>query len=154
MASRHCKSSRKESPNPDLKHYPCEYEPGVDPLQSVATYIAHQRLDDAVASMVRPLGYTIEVALLQRRLRIAPAQTRTWHVAVAPDDDALWTEVQERVTTVLRGEDARLVLRPGAVQIDRDAQTVRVSAATARIADVAAALTRLSASGSATEEVP
>ena len=134
--------------------YSCEYAPGVDPLQSVATYIAHQRLDDAVASVVRPLGYTIEVAPLQRRLRIAPAQTRTWQVAAAPDDEAVWAEVQERVTTVLRGEDARLVLRPGAVQIDRDAQTVRVSAAAARIADVAVALTRFSASGLATEEAP
>lgn len=134
--------------------YSCEYEPGVDPLQRVATYIAHQRLDDAVASVVRPLGYTVEVAPLQRRLRVAPLQTRTWQVAVAPHDEAVWAEVRERVTTVLRGEDERLVLRPGAVQIDRDAQTVRVSAAAARITDVAAALTRLSVSGIAAEEVP
>jgi hypothetical protein len=134
--------------------YSCEYEPGVDPFQPVATYIAHQRLDDAVASVVRPLGYTVEVAPLQRRLRIAPAQTRTWHVAAAPHDDALWAEIRQRVTIVLRGGDERLVLRPGTVQIDRDAQTVRVSAAVARIADVAASLTRLSASGIATEEAP
>ncbi len=134
--------------------YSCEYAPGVDPLQPVAAYITHQRLDDAVASVVQPLGHTVEIAPLQRRLRIAPAQTRTWHVAAAPDDEALWAEVQERVTRVLRGDDAPLVLRPGAVQIDRDAQTVRVSAAVARIADVAAALTRLSASSIATEEAP
>lgn len=134
--------------------YSCEYEPGVDPLQRVATYVAHQRLDDAVTSVVRPLGYTVEVAPLQRRLRVAPLQTRTWHVAVAPHDEALWAEVRDRVTMVLRGEDGRLVLRPGAVQIDRDAQTVRVSAAAARIADVAAALTRLSVSGIAAEEAP
>jgi hypothetical protein len=134
--------------------YSCEYEPGVDPLQPVATYIAHQRLDDAVASVVRPLGHTVEVAPLQRRLRIAPAQTRTWHVAAAPDDEAVWAEVRARVTTVLRGQDEGLVLRPGAVQIDRATQSVRVLAAAARIADVAAALTRLSAFGIATEEAP
>jgi hypothetical protein len=134
--------------------YSCEYEPGVDPLQPVATYIAHQRLDDAVASVVRPLGYTVEVAPLQRRLRIAPVQTRTWRVAAAPHDEAFWAEVRERVTTILRGDDERLVLRPGAVQIDREAQTVRVSAADARIADVAAYLTRLSTSASSTEEAP
>lgn len=134
--------------------YSCEYEPGVDPLQPVATYIAHQRLDDAVASVVRPLGYTVEVAPLQRRLRIAPLQTRTWRVAAAPDDEAVWAEVRERVTMVLRGQDERLVLRPGAVQIDRDAQTVRVSAAAARIADVAASLTRLNTSGISAQEAP
>ena len=68
--------------------YSCEYESGVDPRQPVATYIAHQRLDDALASVVRPLGYTVEVAPLQRRLRIAPLQTRTWRVADAPRDDS------------------------------------------------------------------
>lgn len=134
--------------------YSCEYEPGVDPLQRVATYLAHQRLDDAVASVVRPLGYTVEVAPLQRRLRIAPMQTRTWQVTAAPNDEAVWAEVRERVTTVLRGDDERLVLRPGAVQIDRDAQTVRVSAAAARIADVAAALTHLNTSGIRAQEAP
>jgi len=134
--------------------YSCEYEPGVDPLQPVATYIAHQRLDDAVVSIVRPLGYTVEVALLHRRLRIAPVQTRTWRVANAPHDEAFWAAVRERVTTVLRGEEERLVLRPGAVQIDRDAQTIRVSAAAARIADVAAYLTRLSTPGVTPEESP
>jgi hypothetical protein len=134
--------------------YSCEYAPGVDPLQRVATYIAHQRLDDAVASVVRPLGYTVEVAPLQRRLRIAPLQTRTWHVAVAPHNEAVWAEVRERVTAILRGDDERLVLRPRAVLIDRAAQTVRVSAAAARIAEVAAALTYLSTSSIATEEAP
>ena len=93
--------------------YSCEYEPGVDPLQPMATYIAHQRLDDAVASVVRPLGYTVEVAPLQRRLRIAPLQTRTWRVAAAPRDEAFWAEVRERVTTLLHGEDERLVFRAG-----------------------------------------
>jgi len=134
--------------------YSCEYEPGVDPLQPVATYIAHQRLDDAVASVVRPLGYTVEVAPLQRRLRLAPVQTRTWRVADAPRDEAFWAAVRERVTTLLHGEDERLVLRPGAVQIDREAQTVRVSAAAARIEDVAAYLTRLSTPGMTQKETP
>jgi hypothetical protein len=134
--------------------YSCEYEPGVDPLLPVATYIAHQRLDDAVASVIKPLGYTVEVAPLQRRLRIAPVQTQTWRVAVAPQDEVSWAEVRERVTTVLRGEDEHLVLRPGAVQIDRAAQTVRVSAATARVANVAASLARFSIPELSAQEVP
>lgn len=134
--------------------YSCEYESGVDPLQPVATYIAHQRLDDAMASVVRPLGYTVEVAPLQRRLRIAPLQTRTWRVADAPRDEAFWEEVQERVTTLLHGEDARLVLRASAVRIDQDTQTVRISAAAARLEDVAAYLTRLSTPERIQEETP
>jgi hypothetical protein len=134
--------------------YSCEYESGVDPRQPVATYIAHQRLDDALASVVRPLGYTVEVAPLQRRLRIAPLQTRTWRVADAPRDEAFWEEVQERVTTLLHGEDGRLVLRAGAVRIDRDTQTIRISAAAARLEDVAAYLTRLSTPERIQEETP
>jgi hypothetical protein len=134
--------------------YSCEYEPGVDPLRPVATYLSQQRLDDAVASVVRPLGYTVEVAPLHRRLRIAPVQTHTWRVADAPHDEAFWAAVRDRVTALLRGEDERLVVRPGAVQIDREAQTVRVSAAAARIEDVAAYLTRLSTPELTKKETP
>ena len=134
--------------------YSCEYESGVDPLQPVATYIAHQRLDDALASVVRPLGYTVEVAPLQRRLRIAPLHTRTWRVADAPRDEAFWAEVQERVTTLLHAEDGRLVLRAGAVRIDRDTQTIRISAAAARLEDAAVYLTRLSTTERIQEETP
>jgi hypothetical protein len=120
----------------------------------VATYIAHQRLDDALASVVRPLGYTVEVAPLQRRLRIAPLQTRTWRVADAPRDEVFWGEVQERVMKLLHGEDGRVVLRAGAVRIDRDTQTIRISAAAARLEDVAAYLTRLSTPERIQEETP
>jgi plasmid stability protein len=94
------------------------------------------------------------VAPLARRVRITPVQTRTWRVAAAPHDEVVWAEVRERVTTVLRGEDHHLVLRPGAVRIDRDAQTIRISAAAARIADVAASLTRLRTPGPIQEETP
>ena len=134
--------------------YSYEYESGVDPFQPVATYMTHQRLDDAVASLVQPLGYTVEVTPLQRRLRITPLQTRTWRVAEAPRDEAFWEEVRERVTTLLRGEDERLVLRPGTVRIDRTSQTVRVSAAAARLENVTAYLTRLSIRDSLEEETP
>ena len=107
-----------------------------------------------MASLVRPLGYTVEVTPLRRRLRIAPLRTRTWRVAAAPRDEAFWEEVRERVTTLLRGADERLVLRPGTVRIDRAGQTVRVSAAAARLDNVTAYLTRLGARDPIEEERP
>jgi hypothetical protein len=75
-------------------------------------------------------------------------------VADAPRDEAFWEEVQERITTLLHGEDGRLVLRAGAVRIDRDTQTIRISAAAARLADVTAYLTRLSTPERNQEETP
>jgi hypothetical protein len=77
-----------------------------------------------------------------------------WRVAESPRDEAFWEEVRERVTTLLRDEDERLVLRPGTVRIDRADQTVRVSAAAARLENVAAYLTHLSIRDPLEEERP
>jgi len=134
--------------------YSVEYEPSVDVRRPVAAYVAHQRLDEALATVVHPLRYTVEVEPLPRRLRVATLQSRTWHLSTPATDEVFWAEVRQRLTTLVQSDGTRLQPRPGLVVIDRDAGVVTVSGPEHRMASVVAYMTQLTTSSTSPAEAP
>lgn len=133
--------------------YTVVYGPYVEPTTTLATYIAHQRLDRAVATLVHPLGYAVTVEPTTREIHIDALVTRHWTVPPHPvTDTQFWTRLQDTLQVLVHGEsDTRR--EPGTIVAHPEAGEVTVSARVPRMALIEAHMRPLAAL-TADEEVP
>jgi hypothetical protein len=113
--------------------YTVVYGPYVEPTIALATYISHQRLDRALATLVHPLGYAVTVEPTDREIHIDALVTRHWTVPPRPVTDAqFWTHLQAALRVLVHGEaDARR--EPGTIVANAEAGEVTVSARVPRM---------------------
>ena len=108
--------------------YTVVYGPYVEPTSALATYISHQRLDRAMATLVHPLGYQVTVAPTQREIHIDAMATRHWAVSPRPATDTqFWTQLTETLQALVHDERGGR-MAPGYVVVNREGGEVTVSA--------------------------
>ncbi|NOT56768.1 MAG: hypothetical protein HOP18_19385 [Deltaproteobacteria bacterium] len=114
--------------------YTVVYGPYVEPTISLATYISHQRLDRAVATLVHPLGYAVTVEPTAREIHIDALVTRHWTLSPRPVTDAqFWTRLHDTLQVLVHGaSDTRR--DPGMIVANPEAGEVTVSARVPRMA--------------------
>jgi hypothetical protein len=113
--------------------YTVVYGPYVEPTIALATYISHQRLDRAMATLVHPLGYAVTVDPTAREIHIDALVTRHWAVPPRPVTDAqFWTHLREALQVLVHGEVGS-PREPGAVVANPEAGEVTVSARVPRM---------------------
>ena len=125
--------------------YTVVYGPYVEPTTTLATYISHQRLDRAVATLVHPLGYAVTVEPTTREIHIDALVTRHWTVPPHPVTDLqFWTRLREELRVLVHGEvDTRR--DPGTIVANPEAGEVTVSARVPRMALIEAHMRPLAA---------
>ena len=108
--------------------YSAVYGPYVDSTLPLATYIAHQRLDRAMATLVHPLGYSAQVDPGERQVHIDALLTRRWSLPALPvTDQAFWDTLGEDLQRLVdSGPDQSP--SPGFVSLNPQAGEVIVSA--------------------------
>jgi hypothetical protein len=131
--------------------YTVRYGPYVEPHRALTAYIAHQRLDRAVATLVHPLGYEVTVDPLQRDIHINAMATRHWAVSPRPATDTqFWTQLTETLQELVHNERG-IPTAPGYVVVNREAGEVTVSAPVPRMPAIEAQMRPL-AVATTTEE--
>lgn len=125
--------------------YTVVYGPYVEPATTLATYIAHQRLDRAVATLVHPLGYAVTVEPTTREIHIDALVTRHWTVPPHPvTDPQFWTRLRDTLQVLVHGEaDTRR--EPGTIVANPEVGEVTVSARVPRMALIEAHMRPLAA---------
>jgi hypothetical protein len=109
------------------------YGPYVEPTNALSTYISHQRLDRAMATLVHPLGYQVTLDPTWREIHIEAMTTRHWAVPPRPATDTqFWTQLGDALRALVRG-DTNASPAPGYVVINPDAGDVTVSARVPRM---------------------
>lgn len=113
--------------------YSVVYGPAVEPGLQLASYITHQRLDRAMATLVHPLGYRVTVDPLDRQVHIDAVVTRHWSLPGLPTtDQRFWTQLEADLKRLVQGESAEAV-SPGFVSLNPSAGEVTVSASVLRM---------------------
>jgi hypothetical protein len=131
--------------------YTVVYGPYVDPTTTLATYIAHQRLDRAVATLVHPLGYAVTVEPTDREIHIDALVTRHWTVPPrSMTDPQFWPRLRDTLQVLVHGEsDAHK--EPGTIVANPEAGEVTISARVPRMALIEAHMRSLATRTTAEE---
>ena len=107
--------------------------PYVEPTLTLTTYISHQRLDHAMATLVHPLGYHVTMDPTHREIHIDAMATRHWAVSPRPATDTqFWTQLTETLQTLVHEEDGSRT-SPGYVVVNPEAGEVTVFARVLRM---------------------
>jgi hypothetical protein len=113
--------------------YSVVYGPYVEPSVQLASYIAHQRLDRALATLVHPLGYRVTMDPLDRQVQIDAMLTRQWSLPGLPaTDQRLWTTLEADLKRLVHGESSESA-SPGFVSLNPSGGEVTVSARVPRM---------------------
>jgi len=113
--------------------YTVVYGPYVEPTRALTSYISHQRLDRAMATLVHPLGYQATVEPTQREIHIDAMATRYWAVSPRPATDVrFWTALTETLRALVHDEPGAPTA-PGYVVVNPEVGAVTVSARVPRM---------------------
>ena len=125
--------------------YTVVYGPYVEPATTLATYISHQRLDRAVATLVHPLGYAVMMEPTEREIHIDAMVTRHWALSPRPVTDAqFWTRLQDTLQVLVygdpdtRGEPGTIVTNPEVGEVTVSARVPRMPLIEAHMRPLAA----------------
>ena len=113
--------------------YTVVYGPYVEPTRAVNAYISHQRLDQAMTTLVHPLGYAVRVDPREREIHVEAMATRHWAVSPRPATDMrFWTQLTETLQDLVHDERGARTA-PGYVVVNPEAGDVTVSARVPRM---------------------
>lgn len=113
--------------------YTVVYGSYVEPTLMLSTFISHQRLDRAMATLVHPLGYQVTVDPTQREILIDAMATRHWALSPRPATDTrFWTQLTETLRAMVHDERG-IRTAPGYVVVNPEVGEVTVSARVPRI---------------------
>lgn len=113
--------------------YTVVYGSYVEPTLVLTTFISHQRLDRAMATLVHPLGYQVTVDPTQREIHIDAMATRHWTLPPqSATDTRFWTQLTETLRAMVHDETGTRPA-PGCVAVNPEVGEVIVSARVPRI---------------------